>query len=90
MEVEFDPAKKRRNLAQHQLSLALAIDVLATRVSEIEDIRRDYGEQRVVAFGYLGARPHCVVYTMYGEAFRVISLRKANWKEVRRWHHGEA
>ena len=87
MEIEFDPAKEARNRATHQLSLA--IHVLATRIGEAEDTRRNYGEQRIVAFGYLGARLHCAVYTMRGPVFRVISLRKANRKEIQRWQPDE-
>lgn len=86
MEIEFDPAKEARNLATHQLSLTLAIHVLATRMGETADTRHDYGEQRIVAFGYLGNRLHCAVYTMRGTTVRVISLRKANRKEILRWH----
>ncbi len=89
MGIEFDSAKEARNRAQHQLSLALARYVLATRIGELEDIRRDYGETRIVAFGYLGPRLHCVVYTLRGAAIRVISLRKANRKEIQRWHPAE-
>jgi uncharacterized protein len=90
VEFEFDPAKEARNLAQHKVSLALAVHVLATRIGEIEDTRRDYGERRIVAFGYLGARLHCTVYTMRGPTLRVISPRRANRKEMQRWQQGEA
>jgi len=90
VEIEFDPAKEARNLAQHQVSPALAVHVLASRIGEIDDERHNDGEQRILAFGYLGARLHCAVYTMRGTTVRVISLRKANRKEISRWQPSQA
>jgi uncharacterized DUF497 family protein len=54
-------------------------------VGEIDDTRRDYGERRMIAFGMIGDRLRVCVYTQRGEVYRIISLRKANRKEVRRW-----
>lgn len=51
----------------------------------IEDTRRDYGERRYRALGFIGARLHAVVYTPRATALQVISLRKANRREVRRY-----
>ena len=59
---------------------------LIAEAAEFEDTRQDYGEQRIIAFGYLGARLHCAVYTMRGNTVCVISLRKANRKEIALWH----
>jgi uncharacterized DUF497 family protein len=39
----------------------------------------------MIAFGTIAGRLHVCVYTMRGEVYRVISLRRANGKEVRRW-----
>lgn len=43
------------------------------------------GEARYVALGYIGDRLHYVVYTMRGGNCRVISLRKANTREIRQY-----
>lgn len=46
------------------------------------DARYEYGEARIVAIGLIGDRVHVLVFTMRGETVRVISLRKANRREV--------
>ena len=53
-------------------------DTLSARA----DWRRDDGELRVIGFAYVGLRLHCVVFTDRGDERRVISLRKANAREV--------
>jgi len=47
-----------------------------------QDTRRNYGEARMVALGVIGVRLYCVVYVDRKNARRVISLRKANYKEA--------
>ena len=49
------------------------------------DDRRDYGEVRMSAFGLVEGRLFVCTYTMRGETYRLISVRKANWKEQRAW-----
>ncbi len=49
------------------------------------DNRYDYGEDRTWALGLIGGRLHMLVFTMRGDMLRVISLRKANPREVRRY-----
>ncbi|ENF5594807.1 BrnT family toxin [Salmonella enterica subsp. enterica serovar Newport] len=49
------------------------------------DTRRDYGEERFIAFGYLNNRIYCVVFTdRDNDERRIISLRKANRREIKR------
>jgi uncharacterized protein len=87
MQVEFDGKKDRINRQKHGLSLAAAaeMDMLAARV--IPDERRDYGEARFRAYGWIGGRLHMLAFTMRGDTIRAISLRRANATEVRR--HGK-
>ncbi|VVD78771.1 BrnT family toxin [Pandoraea fibrosis] len=85
MDIEFDPAKDQANRDKHGLSLALAEAFeLDAALIEIDD-RRDYNEERFVALGLIGDRVHVMVFTVRGEAIRVISLRKANRREVQRY-----
>lgn len=49
------------------------------------DIRRDYGEPRVIGHAPISMRVYCVVYTDRGDERRIISLRKANGREVKRY-----
>jgi uncharacterized DUF497 family protein len=81
-----DPDKNARNLAERGLDLiqgAKAFD-FATAVSAVDD-RKDYGEVREVAAGFIGTRLHILVFTMRGATCHVISLRKANKREIRRY-----
>ena len=47
----------------------------------IEDQRRSYGETRYLAFAPMQGRLHVVCFCIRGDAFRIISLRKANRRE---------
>ncbi|MEX0606056.1 MAG: BrnT family toxin [Marinobacter sp.] len=49
----------------------------------IEDARSNYGERRVIGYAPIGTRVYCVVFSEWGDVRRVISLRKANRREVR-------
>lgn len=82
MPIEFDPNKDLTNQAKHGVSLALAesFDMQAALVTP--DTRFDYAEERMKALGPIGDRIYVLVYTMRGETMRVISLRKANRREV--------
>lgn len=85
MEIEFDPAKDAANIAKHGVSLDLALEILADVVGESEDSRFEYGETRVNAFGLVEGRLFVCTYTMRGEVFRIISVRKAHRKEQAQW-----
>jgi uncharacterized DUF497 family protein len=47
--------------------------------------RKDYGETRYAALGPIEGRLHCVCFTIRGNKLRIISLRKANEREVKIW-----
>nr|WP_087657309.1 BrnT family toxin [Caballeronia terrestris] len=49
------------------------------------DSRRDYGEVREVGYGPIESRLYCVVFTQRVLSLRIISLRKANYREVDRY-----
>lgn len=83
MKIEFDPAKNRSNLAKHGTSLAEARQLDWEAVFAWQDHRRDYGEIRMVGLVPMGTRLYCVVFTDRGGTRRIISLRKANKREVR-------
>lgn len=81
----FDPAKDAVNQAKHGVSLALAELLFARPHVSMSDDRFDYGEVRQVAFGYIQDRLFVCVYTDREAERRVISLRKANQREVNRY-----
>lgn len=47
------------------------------------DLRRDYGETRFIGYAPAGDRLYCVVFTDRDDERRIISLRKANAREVK-------
>lgn len=83
MQIEYDEAKDESNRAKHGLSLGDADDFDFETALIIEDRRKNYGEERYRALGYIGERIHALVFALRGEVIRVISLRKANSREVK-------
>ena len=87
MEYEWDPAKAVANFAKHGVPFE-AIELFDWANAVIyEDVRLAYGERRFNAFAAIDGRMHALVFTMRGNAIRIIGLRKANEREVRR--HGK-
>ena len=83
MDIEFDSRKSQRNIELRGISFDLAADFDFEGALEVEDSRD--GETRYFALGYIGNRLHALVYTLRGDVVRIISLRKANKREVSRY-----
>ncbi|CAN5289154.1 hypothetical protein BH11PSE9_BH11PSE9_30670 [soil metagenome] len=99
MNIAFDAAKDAANVAKHGVSLTEAQALKWEWLWCRPDGRRDYGELREVGFAPLADRVHCVVFVQQGDVFRIISLRRANAREVNeydqalqefRLHHPDA
>lgn len=78
-------AKRALNLTQHGIDFTAAEQFDWTTAVIFEDLRRGYGEGRFIAFGKIGSRVHVLVFTPRGEFTHIISLRKANGREIRRY-----
>ena len=89
MRVTSDPAKDAANLAKHGISLNEAVGFEWGTAVVWPDTRRDYGEPRMVALGYIGLRIMALVFVDRPPdkptERRIISLRKANTQEVNRY-----
>jgi len=83
--VTYDPAKDGANVEKHGVSLAMATALEWDSAVIWPDTRRQYGEPRMAAIGYIGLRLYYVVFVDRAESRRVISLRKANQREVKRY-----
>lgn len=83
--ITFDPAKRDRTLAERGLDFADAAHILSGPRIEFEDLRQDYGEQRIVTVGFLAGRMTIIIWTRRGQDHHVISMRKANDREQRRY-----
>lgn len=85
MNYAWDDAKAQSNLAKHGLAFADAMDFDWSTAFVEADQRYAYGEHRYRAYGPLYGRIVVLVFTMRSGACRIISLRKANSREVRRY-----
>lgn len=81
MTITFDPAKRDKTLQERGLNFADAALVFAGVTLDVEDTRRNYGEQRFICYGYLAGRMVVIGYTPRGAARHVFSMRKANARE---------
>lgn len=85
MKITFDTNKDSINQHKHGISLAEAEFFEWDSSIVGPNARHDYGEDRFIAFGYLHNRIYCVVFTDRGSnERRIISLRKANRREIKR------
>jgi hypothetical protein len=85
--ITFDPAKDASNQAKHGVPLVLAKGLEWATLICRPDTRRDYGEARQIGYAIAGERLYCVVFVDRPEGApterRIISLRKANSREVK-------
>ena len=85
MLLSYDPAKSARNEEERGLAFDLAEEFDWSSALIVEDRRRDYEERRYQALGSIGEHLHMLVFTPRGGAIHVISLRRANQRERRRY-----
>jgi uncharacterized DUF497 family protein len=83
MHISDDLNKSLSNQVTHGVSLALALRIDRHSVWVTPDSRRDYGELREIGFANIEDRLYVVVFVQRGHVLRIISLRKANRREVR-------
>ena len=83
MRFEFDPAKNERDIKERGISFASSAEFDWTTALVLRSDRT--GEARYMAVGEIEGRLHVLVYTKRGQALRIISLRRANSREVKRY-----
>ncbi len=81
----FDPAKDSANQQKHGVSLADANSFEWETAVTWPDTRYEYGENRMIGIGYIGQRLYVIVFVERESYCRIISLRKANLREVKRY-----
>ncbi len=82
MNYEWDTAKCDRNIRHHGVDFSLIDQFDWQTAATRQDVRSDYGEERFVSIGFIGSRLYVAVWTQRGLICRLISLRKANRKEI--------
>jgi uncharacterized protein len=85
---EWDKAKREDNIQKHRIDFdptVLDFEWENLWITFVDD-RQDYGEERFVAFAPIRGRLFCMCYTTPPTGLvRVISLRKANRREVKKY-----
>lgn len=79
MRYEWDERKRLSNLEKHSLDFFDVSTVFESPYVEVPTSRRS--EERFLAIGTFEGRFVTVVYTMRGEAIRIISFRRARHEE---------
>lgn len=85
MLISFDPDKSAKNEQLRGLPFTLVetFDFESARI--VIDQRKNYGETRYFALGKIAERVHALVFVETILGIRVISLRKANLREISRY-----
>ena len=81
MRFEWDEKKNQLNIEKHGLDFEDAKELFKHQLWKFEDNRLDYGEKRMVGFGYLNNKVMNVIYTEWLNIIRIISFRRANTRE---------
>jgi len=74
-------SKRQATLVDRGLDFADATLIFEGPTLEFEDERQNYGEKRMICFGYLYGRLLVVGYVRRGDARHIYSMRKANERE---------
>jgi hypothetical protein len=82
VDFEWDETKNQTNICKHGVSFETARRIFEGPVLRWLDVRRDYGEDRYISVGSIGAGALLVVaYTERNRRIRLISARPASRKE---------
>lgn len=85
MKIEFDEEKSAKNALDRGLPFDAVLGFDFSSAMVVEDIRHPYPETRFIAIGYIDDRLHVLCFTPVYKGIRIISLRRANAREVKRY-----
>jgi uncharacterized DUF497 family protein len=85
IKITYDSGKDATNTSKHGVSLSLARKIDWDSIDASPDHRRDYCEERYVAAAPINGRLYVVVFVIRDDTLRIISLRKANKREVQHY-----
>ena len=85
MRIEFNPVKDASNQLKHGVSLALAAELEWSAAWVWVDERFEYSEMRMIALAPKTAILYYVAFVDRGDVRRIISLRRANRREVKHY-----
>lgn len=85
MRYEYDPYKLAANVKKHAVWFEEALEFEWESAQIKIDDRNWYLETRFEATGYIKSRIYVMVFCLRATSVRIISLRKANSREVKRY-----
>jgi uncharacterized DUF497 family protein len=85
MKFEWDEEKRLANVVKHGVDFTDACRLFDGPFMLMTDNRRDYGAIRSIAFGHVESRLIAVAFTKRQDIIRIISVRKANDREKKRF-----
>ena len=86
MNFEWDLAKSNSCQISRNFDFAYVVSIFSDPTLLVEhDQRWDYGEERFRALGVIDKKVFVVVFTQRIKAIRIISARRANSREVKRY-----
>ena len=85
MEFEWDPIKNQRNIEKHGIDFTDAVCIFEHPTLTAADNRRNYGEKRIAAMGTVEGVILYAVYTVRDGIWRIISARRANRRERKKY-----
>ena len=85
MHIEFDPIKDASNQIKHGLTLGMAVELDWESALVWVDDRIEYKEKRMIALAPQAEVLYFVAFVDRASARRIISLRRANRREVRHY-----
>lgn len=84
MKITYDKSKREITLKERNLDFEDSIEVFSGITYKIEDTRKDYGETRIICYGYLKDRMVVIGYVQRGNSCHIFTMRKANEKEQKK------
>ena len=83
LKYEWDENKRQRNIDERRLDIAVLGPMVINGRNTIffPDKRKDYGEERWLAFGIVQSLRLCVCFTFRRDAIRLITIYRVNKKD---------
>lgn len=85
MVITFDPAKRHATFNDRGLAFEDAAIIFEGQTLDMIDDRFDYAEERIITVGHLAGRMIIVIWPQRGAARHIISMRKANEREQKKF-----
>lgn len=84
---EWDKYKNRDNFKKHGIRFEEVVELFSRYFFSVVDDRKNYGEVRSIAIGEIDFNIVIVaVYTLREDRIRLISARRANYKERKSYY----